>query len=122
MRYFINLLDETIDAIFDSGHTAKDIVFIGSLESGHSCTWEEFKTLADVEYDDGFGAQKVAYDLVICFSDGTRLWRREYDGSESWDFIRPVALPTDRKTIRRLIVEKPGMIGWYSLKGLNDES
>ena len=35
----MNLLEETQDAIIDSGHTAKDIIFIGSKSSGHTCTW-----------------------------------------------------------------------------------
>ena len=35
----MNLLEETQEAIIDSGHTVKDIIFIGSKVSGHSCTW-----------------------------------------------------------------------------------
>lgn len=42
-----------------------NITFIGSISSGHACTWEEFEKLADFDYDGGFGAQKVATDLVI---------------------------------------------------------
>lgn len=43
----INLLAETREAIADSGHTPEDIVFIGSLDSGHRCTWDEFIKLTD---------------------------------------------------------------------------
>ena len=43
----MNLLAETINAIHGSGHYIKDIVFIGSEQSGHRCTWKRFKELAD---------------------------------------------------------------------------
>ena len=81
-----NLLDETIAAIKDSGHAEADIVFIGSEKTGHQCTWDQFCVLANVEYDAGFGGQKVAHDLIIVFSDGQKMWRGEYDGSEWWEY------------------------------------
>lgn len=112
----MNLLHETAEAIARSGHTPSDIVFIGSLESGHSCTWEEFAKLADIEYDDGFGAQKVATDLVIVFADGQKMWRGEYDGSEWWEFSTPSVIPADQKRVVRLVVDG---IGWRTLKELN---
>jgi len=37
-----NLLEETKEAIKGSGHKVKDILFIGSEETGHNCTWKEF--------------------------------------------------------------------------------
>jgi hypothetical protein len=46
-----NLLDETELAIWDSGHTPGDIVFIGSVETAHACTWEQFRRLANFEYE-----------------------------------------------------------------------
>lgn len=52
----MNLLKETLEDIKHSGHEIADIVFIGSQNSGYSCTWLEFEKLADQEYDDGFGA------------------------------------------------------------------
>lgn len=54
----MNLLIETKDAIKRSGHNLNQIMFIGSLKTGHSCTWKEFKKLADVDYDNDFGGQK----------------------------------------------------------------
>lgn len=103
-----NLLAETIEAIHESGHKVDDIVFIGSVESGHSCNWEEFEVLADKEYHSGFGSQKVASDLEIVFSDGLRMWRNEYDGSEWWMFSKPVILPNERKEIKSLFPEFSG--------------
>jgi hypothetical protein len=88
-----NLLVETQLAIRNSGHTPGDIVFIGSEASGYCCTWERFQVLADREYDSGPGAMQVANDLVIVFSDGMKMWRNAYDGSEWWECEKPFRTP-----------------------------
>lgn len=117
-----NLLEETKQAMIDSGHTEADIVYIGSRYSGHQCSWEEFCDLADEEYNSGFGAQKVASDLVVAFRDGQRLERGEYDGSEGWVanelFKRP---DVETKKIKRLICNEYPHIGWESLDELNKD-
>ena len=83
----MNLLEETLQIIETSGHTPNDIVFIGSADGEYACTWDEFEDLADVDYDDGFGTAYVALDLIVEFSDGRRLYRVEYDGSEEWAYM-----------------------------------
>lgn len=98
----MNLLQETIEDISNSGHRIEDIIYIGSEESGHCCDWEEFKILADIEYYDGFGAQEIASDLVIAFSGGAKMWRHEYDGSERWEYSRPFVAPKEKKKIKTL--------------------
>ncbi len=113
-----NFLEETVEAIKESGHTAEDIVFIGSLESGHSCSWNEFQVLANQEYNSGFGSAKVAQDLVIAFKDNTYMKRGEYDGSEWWEFNPPLKIPEGRHPIKRLFVTKEE-IGWLDLKQMN---
>lgn len=89
----MNLLKETLEVIEQAGYTPGHIVFIGSETSGHSCTWEEFTKIANKDYDDGYGGHKVAIDLIIVFTDGHKMWRGEYSGSEWWeystDFIEP---------------------------------
>ena len=85
--------------IAESGHSPEDIIFIGSEQTGHSCTWEEFVKLADFVYYDGFGSQGIATDLIIAFSDGGKMWRHEYDGSEWWDYSRPFKMPEEKKPI-----------------------
>ena len=112
-----NLLKETLEDIKRSGHTVKDIVFIGSEVSGHECTWEEFKVLANQEYDNGFGAQKVASDLIIVFSDGTKMWRDEYDGSERWGYLVTFKKPKRKKRIRYLFGKY-----WPTLEQLHNPS
>ncbi len=108
-----NLLEETKEGIKRSGHNISDIVFIGSTQSGHSCSWEQFKKLADIEYHSGY---EVARDLVIIFNDGTNMWRSEYDGSEWWDYSVPLSLPVDKKPIKRLVGRY-----WPSLEDLQGE-
>lgn len=98
----MNLLEETIAAINMYGHTIDDIIFIGSSDGEYACTWEEFTALADTEYDDGYGAQRVASDLIIQFSDDGRLYRVEYDGSEEWEYAGPLRVADDPKPIRNL--------------------
>ena len=113
-----NLLAETLTAITNSGHSVTDVVYVGAAD-GHSCSLEEFVTLADVEYDSGFGAQEVASDLVILFRDGSWLQRDEYDGAESWEIVRPFVAPAVRKSIQRLV--RGNHSGWSTLAELQTE-
>lgn len=118
----INLLEETIDAIKASGHVPADIVFIGSPNTGHHCTWEKFKIIADVEYDEGYGLQNVASDLVIEFSDETRLVRTEYDGSEAWRYIRKFSIPDQPHPISKLVRDEGDRRMYYrTLAELNKD-
>jgi hypothetical protein len=111
----MNLLKETLADIIHSGHEPKDIIFIGSQESGHSCTWEEFQTLADFDYDAGYGSQNVATDLIVVFKDGSFMRRYEYGGSEEWDYFTPFKMPEETKPIRYLT--RNGYL-WNSLEDI----
>lgn len=111
----MNLLKETLEDIKNSDHTVADIVFIGSEVTGHCCDWQEFEVLANTDYDCGFGAQKIARDLIIVFSDGQRMWRHEYDGSEQWHYSVPVKIPLVKKKITTLC--NGGM--WETLAEMN---
>lgn len=112
------LLDETLEDIAQSGHVPDDIVFIGSLYSGHRCNWDQYKKLAACEYNSSYGAQIVATDLVIYFSDGTCMARGEYDGAEWWQYCRKFTEPAEVKEISSLFV-KPHQIGWKTLEAIN---
>ena len=111
-------LEDTKDEIKNSGHIVENIVFIGSEESGHSCTWNKFKKLADEEYDAGFGSSQVALDLIIVFSDGIVMRRGEYDGSEWWEYNKPFERPKKCKKIKCLFAIE---IGWESLEDINEK-
>lgn len=114
----MNLLEETLQDIAESGHTPEDIVFIGSRHTGHRCTWAEFEKLANVEYDASFGAQEVASDLEIVFSDGFSMGRSEYDGSEAWSYVKRFRYPGKDLPIKQLIVPKE-KVGWKTLEEIN---
>jgi hypothetical protein len=116
-KYTMNLLDETAACIVESGHTPDDIVFIGSRTTGHRCTWDEFQVLANVDYNNDFGAAHVASDLVIVFSDGATMWRGEYDGSEWWEFSRPFDEPKESHPITVLVGES---FLWATLGEMNE--
>ena len=115
----MNLLEETKDDIRRSGHTPKDIVFIGSEETGHRCTWDQYQALANIDYSSGFGAAEIAQDLKIVFSDGSSMKRGEYDGSEWWEYARPFTEPKIGLTISRLMVDRVEEVGWRSLGDMN---
>ena len=85
----MNLLQETLGDMKRYGYTPQDVIFIGSQYSGHSCTWQEFETLANIEYDNSYGSQEIAADLIIVFKDLGKMYRHEYDGEESWRFSPP---------------------------------
>jgi len=98
----MNLLEQTLRELNWNKKTIDDITFIGSSDGEYECSWEELKTLADIEYDTGFGGREIAGDLVIGFSDGSRLSRWEYDGSEGWEFISAIVKVPNPKKIHRL--------------------
>ncbi len=100
-----NLLEETKRAMTNGEHSIKDIIFIGSERSGHSCTWEQFKVLANKEYASNYGTLVVAKDLIIVFSTGHKMWRSEYDGSEYWEYTIPFKRPAESKPIVNLFAE-----------------
>ena len=104
----MNLLQETVEFINGIDQKTEDIIFIGSEKSGHSCTWAEYEILANRRYDNGFGAQEVATDLIIVFSDGTKMWRCEYDGAESWTHFSPFEMPKETRPIKNLFANDFG--------------
>ena len=113
-----NLLEETRGCIKRFEHTEQDIVFIGSVKSRHSCTWEQFVVIADVVYDSGYGGQEVGCDLMIAFENGDMMVRGEYDGSEWWDVIPVFEGLRDTKPLTKLVRGS----GWDStLESINKE-
>jgi hypothetical protein len=112
-----NFLVETKEAINHSGHKPTDIVFIGSVDSGYNCNWDQFVKLAGFEYDSGFGGQQIASDLIIAFSDGASMKRGEYDGSEWWEYAMPFVMPEKQIPIETFM--DPGGASWTMLEEMH---
>lgn len=117
----MNLLEETLRDLMEHGKTEADILYVRG--STFKVTWENFKQIAkETEYDDGYGAQKVATDLMIVGKD---FWmeRYEYDGSENWvykEYPKDAGLPF--KEIHALTVDQAKCnvcCGWESLATIN---
>ena len=64
----MNLLKETLEVLEYVGKKPEDIEWCGSPEYGWF-TWDEFVKIANIEYYEGAGAQKIAKDLVIIGKD-----------------------------------------------------
>lgn len=82
-KNMVTFLNETLRTLEDNELDFEDVIWIGSKDGYISK--ELFLKLADVYYDSGYGAAEIAEDLVIV-GDNWWLERREYDGSEWWEF------------------------------------
>lgn len=82
-----NLIHET-----EKHFSGRKVDWVGSMDGKYAMSWDEFKDkFKYVEYDSSFGAQEIASDLVVVFTDGSWLEREEYDGAEHWvDKFTPV--------------------------------
>lgn len=83
-----NLYEETNEFILEAGYKWEDVTFIGSSDGEYECSYEEFKVIANTEYDQGYGSPEVAMDLMIVLKDGSHIYREEYDGAENWAIHR----------------------------------
>jgi hypothetical protein len=110
----INLLEETLLELRQQNKTVSDVRWIGATNYGYA-TWDDFAKVANVRYDNGFGAQEVASDLVIV-GDDWWLERYEYDGSESWDYK---TIPT--KPEKRITLTRVARGSWSELKELQKD-
>lgn len=96
----MNLLDETKGAISQSEHSTDDVRFVGSRDEKLGIPWSQAEKVLDIDYDDGYGGQEIAADLVVVFTDGGFLRREEYDGSEWWEYEPPFRGPETQKPFR----------------------
>lgn len=111
-----NLLEETISDLKLEGKQISDIIWIGSYDGSLIVPLSEFESVFNIEYDDGFGAQEIASDLVIVGKDWW-MERHEYDGAESWRF-KKIPVMEDAPEITTRV--KGGM--WDSLEEISKGS
>jgi hypothetical protein len=110
-----NLLQETTEKLMTHNKTWNDVLWIGGFE--FTISIEDFKRLANREYDDCYGAPMVAQDLKIVGKDWW-LERFEYDGAEEWVYMTYPAKPLEQKSVQRVITSE---IGWQSLAEMQDK-
>ena len=113
----MNFLKETLVAMEDAGYCIAQITFIGSANHVYEIpSWSAFQKLADFDYDNGYGGQRIAIDLVIEFDDGGWLTRGEYDGSEWWEMNQKQPPILNPHPVFRLMDETES---WVCLGELN---
>ena len=101
-----NLLKETIDTLKSNGKDESNVLWVGDKD--FKTTWENFKDIADVGDDNGFGSLSIAIDLIV-MGDTFWLERGGYDGLEWWEYkSRDKLNPTETRKMRTVIKN-----GWW---------
>ena len=96
-----NLLEETIAVLTENKKSPKDVIWVGN-NLGYS-TWENFASIANFEYDNGYGSEEVVPSLLLVGKDWW-LERHEYDGSEWWEFKSLPIQPKRKRIIKSVKV------------------
>lgn len=118
----MNLFKETLEILKDNSKNFEDILWIGTIN--YYVDKEKFKEIANIEYDDSYGAQEVAKNLIIVGNDWY-LERHEYDGSEWWEFKTIPIKPDKELDLKALTVDQAyenGIdisCGWETLERMN---
>ena len=115
----VNLLEETVEVLEEYGKTLEDIEWIGGED--FSISKQRFIILANSLYDNGFGGQEVAKDLVLV-GNGFWLERKEYDGSEWWEYKElPIRHFEEDVFAITFNQTKGGYKKWVTLKEMNEK-
>lgn len=112
-----NLLQETLSVLKHYNLAPEDVQWCGSSDGRYFFTWEQFVSLADIEYDKSYGIQVIARDLVIV---GTDWWleRGEYDGSEWWEH-KTMPQPTADGLLPHRLSRSTPTSRWGTLERIN---
>lgn len=105
----INFKTETLAILEDNGKTINDVVWAGNWE--FEIPLDLFWNLADFVYDDGYGAENVAKDLLLVGKD---FWleRNTYDGSEWWEYKSFPSRPQATREVDRIHYEAEYSFDW----------
>lgn len=98
-----NLKKETLLCLEKHGKTKDDIKWIGC--SKFKIPIDLFWMVADNLYDEGYGTEEVAADLLIV-GDDWWLERHEYDGAEWWEYKSMCSEPEEIKDVPTLFPYK----------------
>lgn len=118
-----NAIEEILGRLTDIGKKETDILWVGSEDGTLAMGWETFKNkFKGVYYDAGFGASKIADDLVVVFNDNTWLEREEYDGAECWAYKEAPKRKPSSHGYEIIDCDTAGKVGWQDLADLNEWS
>ena len=106
----MNLLEETLFELKENGKKESDVIWVGCLT--HKTTWNNFKNIANINYDNGFGGEEIALDLLIVGNDWW-LERHNNDGSEWWEYKQ---LPKEPKNTIELKSVRGGCCDLMDIK------
>lgn len=96
------IVEETIEDLKELGYKESDVLWVGSRDGEYAMSWADFKDkFKNLRYDDGFGAQEIASDLVVV-GDNWWLEREEYDGAERWAYKKSPKI-TSGKSFDKII-------------------
>lgn len=114
----VNLYEETVRILGYNNLSIEDIEWVGTTE--YTIPLEQFVKLAkETNYNQGYGAQEVATDLIIVGKD----WymdRKEYDGAEWWDFNKKPIKPNTTMNVNTLCITRGESVGWLTLTECNE--
>lgn len=109
-----NLIHETKEYF-----NGRKVDWVGSKDGKYAMSWDEFESkFKDLEYDSGFGSQKIAVDLVVVFTDGSWLEREEYDGAEHW---ANKSMPVRQEDAKSFDVAGGDEYMWDYLEKMNEQ-
>jgi len=111
----MNLLNETIEKLKKYNKKIEDIKWVGSNK--HYIDIEDFKKLANKNYDSSYGCMEVATNLLIVGEDWW-LERHDYDGSEWWEYKKIPKKPEKKLKPKRIISNN---LGYETLEEMNGE-
>ena len=107
----MNLYSETIDRLKKNGYGIADIEAV--CGDDFAIPIENFLEVAKkTNYDNGYGGQEVATDLIIKMKDGSWFERGEYDGSEWWAYKKSPEIPQQSCRVKYLT----GETSWETLR------
>ena len=113
----VNLLKETLEILEKHGKSPKDVKWVGSRDGKYAITWNEFEKIANITYNNSYGAQEIAEDLVVVGEDWW-LERCVCDGwSEWWEFK---TLPIKQSEAVKFTKALTTLFGW-NLDEINQE-
>jgi hypothetical protein len=109
----LSLLQETLESLAAEGKTGDDVRWVG--DRIFWTTWEQFASVADHEYDSGYGSAEVRESLLVV-GDDWWLERHEYDGSEWWEFKSLPKMPETQATLLTPFRYGPERNFWTEVK------